>query len=40
MSEVLNSENPREVAQELLKEVREIIKKNKELIEEDMRVFK
>lgn len=40
MSEALNSENPREVAQELIKEVKEIIKKNKELIEEDMRVFK
>ena len=40
MSEALNSENPRKVAQELIKEVKLIIKKNKELIEEDKRVFK
>lgn len=40
MSEALNSKNPRKVAQELIKEVRSIIKKNKKMIEADKRVFK
>lgn len=40
MSEALNSKTPRPVARELLKEVKAIIKKNKNVIAEDKRVWR